>query len=168
MRLILSAVLFVISTCAFAQNSFTNHLEKKEMNSGVVTVNQSKEIEALVNGTNTVCPSATSETTAAQTAESGTDATPDGKKLKTSGYRIQVYSGGNSRNARANAYAVAEKVKRMFPELNVYTHFASPRWICRAGDFKTYEEANDVLQQMRETGALTGISIVKDQIVLSL
>lgn len=138
------------------------------MNCGVVTVNQSKEIETLVNGTSTVCPSATSETTAAQTAESGTDATPDGKKLKTSGYRIQVYSGGNSRNARANAYAVAEKVKRMFPELNVYTHFASPRWICRAGDFKTYEEANDVLQQMRETGALTGISIVKDQIVLSL
>ena len=63
---------------------------------------------------------------------------------------------------------ILQKVKRMFPELNVYTHFASPRWICRAGDFKTYEEANDVLQQMRETGALTGISIVKDQIVLSL
>lgn len=168
MKIILFVLLSAVSLSTFAQ-SFITHLERRTQNCGVVTISQSKEIEALVNGTTSVPASNQVTATSVQTTQNSEEETVQTtKKLRTSGYRIQVYSGGNSRNARNNAYAVAEKVKRMFPEMNVYTHFASPRWICRAGDFKTYEEANDVLQQMRESGMFTGISIVKDQIVLTL
>ena len=88
------------------------------------------------------------------------------RRVRTVGYRIQVYAGGNNRNAKSEAYRMANQVHSEFPDLSVYTHFISPRWICRVGDFRTNEEARTMLRKMRQTQKFREASIVKSQIIV--
>ncbi|MCD8260423.1 MAG: SPOR domain-containing protein, partial [Bacteroides sp.] len=90
--------------------------------------------------------------------------TSEPRMLKTTGYRIQVFAGNNSRDARNQANDMAEKVKSTFPELPVYTYFSSPRWLCRVGDFRGIEEANAMMRKLKATGNFKEVSIVKEQI----
>lgn len=85
-------------------------------------------------------------------------------RYKANGYRIQIYAGGNSRSARTEAERWGMKSRSYFPELPVYTHFYSPRWICRVGDFKTMAEASQYLQQFKQTKLFGEAYIVKSQI----
>ncbi len=86
------------------------------------------------------------------------------QKIRINGYRIQVFSGGNSRQAKQLALSMGNRVKTYFSDLKVYTHFQSPHWICRVGDFKTYEEANEVFQKLKETGNFQEAVIVKSKV----
>ena len=74
------------------------------------------------------------------------------RSYKVNGYRVQVFAGGNSRNDKIKAQEAGNKVKMAYPELPVYVHFYSPRWICRVGNFRSYEEANIVLKRVRNMG----------------
>ena len=64
----------------------------------------------------------------------GEDAAVDTRKkvmrnsYKTTGFRIQVFSGGNSRNDRQKAEKAGTDMKRYFPTEPVYVHFYSPSW----------------------------------------
>ena len=71
---------------------------------------------------------------------------------KVTGYRVQAFAGGNKRNDRQAAENVGNAIKRRFPEQPIYVHFYSPRWICRVGNFRTYEEAHAMLVEIREMG----------------
>ena len=71
---------------------------------------------------------------------------------KVVGYRVQAYSGGNSRADRQRAESIGNAIKMRFPDLPIYVHFYSPRWICRVGNFRTYQEANDVLKEIKDMG----------------
>ncbi len=73
-----------------------------------------------------------------------------GKKI--TGYRVQAFSGGNSRADRQKAESIGNAIKQRFPDLPVYVHFYSPRWICRVGNFRTYQEANEVLAAIKDMG----------------
>lgn len=90
------------------------------------------------------------------------------KSIRTTGYRIQVYAGNNSRKAREEASEKGEKIKEYFPELPVYTYFTSPRWLCRVGDFKSIEEADATMRRIRATGVFKEASIVKEIINIHL
>ena len=68
---------------------------------------------------------------------------------KVTGYRVQAYSGGNSRADRQKAENIGNAIKMRFPDLPIYVHFYSPRWICRVGNFRTYQEANEVLKEVK-------------------
>ena len=70
----------------------------------------------------------------------------------------------NSRTARQEAQRMAGKVKSYFSDMATYTHFQSPRWICRVGDFRTYEEANQALHELRATKQFDEALIVKSVI----
>ena len=74
------------------------------------------------------------------------------KGYKIDGYRVQVYAGGNSRADRQRAEAVRDIVKQTFPNEPVYVHFYSPRWICRIGNYRSYEEAAHILKQVKSLG----------------
>lgn len=39
-----------------------------------------------------------------------------------------------------------------------------PRWLCRVGDFRSIEEADAMMRQLRATGVFKEVSIVKEQI----
>ena len=82
--------------------------------------------------------------------------------------RVQVYAGNNSRVARNEANAIAEKIKMEFPEIPVYSYFQPPRWLCRVGDYRSIEEADAVMRRLKATGRYKEVSIVREQINIPL
>ncbi|MBO4802031.1 MAG: SPOR domain-containing protein [Bacteroidaceae bacterium] len=175
----------IIPVSVHAQQTFTQYLTRKTAGGATVVLHQDAEIDALVNGITTPAsqnsPSTVASTTAAnssQTASAAKVSPPDslstadstlvtnGRRLRTNGYRIQVYAGGNNRQSKSEAYRMAALVRSSFSDVQVYTHFISPRWICRVGDFKTYEEATEMLKRMRQTQKFSEASIVKSKIIV--
>lgn len=84
---------------------------------------------------------------------------------KVDGYRVQAYAGGNTREDRKAAEAVRTAIKQKFPSHPVYVHFYSPRWICRVGNYRSYEEADWMLKQLRKMGYKSA-TIVKGKITV--
>ena len=84
---------------------------------------------------------------------------------KVNGYRVQVFAGGNQRKDRQQATRVGNEIKSLFPSQPVYVHFYSPRWICRMGNFRTYEEAHQVLTSVKKMG-YNAATIIKDKITV--
>lgn len=74
------------------------------------------------------------------------------RSYKVNGYRVQVFAGGNSRADKQKAQQAGNAVKRAMPDQPVYVHFYSPRWICRVGNYRSYQEANRVLTQVKKLG----------------
>lgn len=90
------------------------------------------------------------------------------KVVKVAGYRVQVYAGNNTRNAKFEAMRVASDVRSFFPEVSVYSFFNPPRWLCRVGDFRTMEEAYLMMRKLKATRVFHEVSIVKDRVNVSL
>lgn len=103
--------------------------------------------------------------------QSDTTTVDDGRKkvmkggYKINGYRVQVYAGGNSREARIKAERTGREINALFPGEPVYVHFYSPRWICRMGNYRTYEEAHERLRAVKNLGYSSAI-IVKGKITV--
>ena len=113
---------------------------------------------------NTATPSSnTSASHASSTEEPDMSKKVMKNSYKVTGYRVQAFAGGNTRNDRRTAETVGNNIKRRFPEQPIYVHFYSPRWICRVGNFRTYEEAHAMLVEIREMGYKQA-SIVKGKI----
>ena len=87
------------------------------------------------------------------------------KGYKVNGYRVQVFAGGNSRDARVKAERTGREINSLFPGEPVYVHFYSPRWICRMGNYRTYEEAHQILNAVKKLGYNSAI-IVKGKITV--
>ena len=172
-RTLLTCLLAALALTLEAQTKFTEQLQQTEPGKGRVTLHQSQTISDLVNGidVNTVVSKvvkAVKNLVSPETEEEETDepaATPTPTtKVRMNGYRIQVYSGGNSRQAKNEAAMMGNRVKSLFGDLSVYTNFASPHWICRVGDFRTYEEANEVYRQLKATGRFREAVIVRSKV----
>ena len=82
------------------------------------------------------------------------------KGYKVNGYRVQAFAGGNTRKDRIQAEQTGDRIKAP-----VYVHFYSPRWICRVGNYRTYEEAHQMLISLRKQG-FTQATIVKGKITV--
>lgn len=141
---------FAFATLSVAQNNIVKSLERNVPGQGRVTIHQDARIAALIGQ---------------EYIPTGAD---DQKVIKSSGYRIQVYAGTNTREAKNEAYSVANRIKEHFPELPIYTSFNPPRWLCRAGDFRSIEEADAMMRKLRATGVFREVSIVKEQINIPL
>ena len=192
-RLITIAILCVGCAAANAQ-TFTQRLQKSNAGEGKVTVTQSKEIDDLVNGPQNVNPQSTQTTqktlapqkqaeekekpqqsqrpqitTLSELTPDTTFTTEPRKKVlkgyKVNGYRVQVFAGGNSRDARVKAERTGREINALFPSEPVYVHFYSPRWICRMGNYRTYEEAHQMLNAVKKLGYQSAI-IVKGKITV--
>jgi len=85
---------------------------------------------------------------------------------KITGYRVQAFAGGNSRKDRQQAEQTRYAIKSHYPNVPVYVHFYSPRWICRVGNYRTYEEAHQMLVSLRELG-FDQATIVKGKITVA-
>lgn len=111
-------------------------------------------------------PSSSSAKQADTTVSVSSKYTGTRTRHKTKGYRIQVYSGTGNSAAKAEAKAMESKIRRAFPELAVYCHFKSPRWVCRVGDFATREEAQRYLTKIRKQKISIEASIVSDEVLI--
>ena len=180
-------------TAADAQSTFTERLQKSNTGEGKISVTQDKSIDALVNGASAVTKQpenikpeqkekVTTPKDKADDKEKEKVAPKDNeavvvvpdtvdmhkkvmKGYKVNGYRVQVFAGGNSRNDRLKAERTGENIKSSFPGVPVYVHFYSPRWICRMGNYRTYEEAHEVLRRVKQLGYDSAI-IVKGKITV--
>lgn len=161
-------------TLAFSQTTYTEHLKTRVAGQGTVIIVQDAEIAAIVNNTERAKDlkkkwkekeSQISSTT--PDATSHTENAIKGKqRYKTQGYRIQVFTGGNSRSDKLEAERIEKKCRAEFPELSVYKHFVSPRWICRVGDFKTYEDAAKYQTLLKNAQISYEVRIVKSVVWL--
>ena len=137
---------------------------KKKDNTASHTAKSNAASNTETPSSNTATPSSNASTSHASSPEE-----PDMSKkvmknsYKVTGYRVQAYAGGNTRNDRRTAETVGNNIKRRFPEQPIYVHFYSPRWICRVGNFRTYEEAHAMLLEIKEMGYKQA-SIVKGKI----
>lgn len=177
--------LVICSSITSSAQSFTDRLQKKGRNQATVTVHHDAAIDELVNGqawkhiakpaaeTKPEVPSKTApgktvkdnkETVQEVSAEEHTVARPK-KMYKTNGYRVQVFAGGNSRSDRQKAQRTGNAIKVNFPDETVYVNFFSPRWICRVGNYRSYEEAHQMLLAVKQLG-YEQATIVKGKIVV--
>lgn len=154
---------FLLSLTAGAQ-SFTSYLRASAVGKGTIVLIEDNETDRIVNNersTATVADTAKKPGAAApkktdpasrpdsrrEAGESHTEKTAHGahvsrQRYKAQGYRIQIFTGGNSAKDRQNAEAMVRKAKQCFPELGAYKNFHSPHWVVRIGDFPTREDAN--------------------------
>lgn len=191
--LLLPLCFFTFLPLSVSAQTFTERIQKSEKGEGTVTIHQDKSIENLVNGpaptapkkkqnkTTTATPAKktqqptqqeekrdttqTGETTDTQEENDSVDATPK-RTYRTVGYRVQVYAGGNKRQDRQKAEQAGRTLRGLFPGEEVYVHFYSPRWICRMGNYRTYEEAQEKLEAVRRLG-FSSATIVKGKITLA-
>lgn len=188
--------LFTFLPLSLTAQTFTQRLQKQPAaGQGTVTIHQSDSIDQLVNSTvltvkgtatttttkpsqsgktsttsQTSKPSTTSTTSQASTT-TDTEVPEQTQKMirgghKITGYRVQAFAGGNSRKDRQQAEQIRNSIKSHYPNVPVYVHFYSPRWICRVGNYRTYEEAHQMLTSLRNLG-YTQASIVKGKITVA-
>ena len=149
------AVIFLMLSACVLQagaQSFLNELKSKKTGEGTVTVTQSADIDELVNNTKLVKSSpATPERhpdADKNTEKGGTENHPE----HAVGTHPEHVAGGNSREDRQKAESIGSAIKMRYAGLPVYVHFYSPRWICRVGNFRTYQEAESVLKEIKGMG----------------
>ena len=196
-RLILFLTLCAGIVVNASAQTFTQRVQQKKAGQGTVTIEESAEIDQLVNSavlgaatttttkpttsTSPTSPTKPTNPTSSTTTTKPTTTTDNGttaeeapveitKKImtggtKVTGYRVQAFAGGNSRKDRIQAESVSSRIKGSYPEVPVYTHFISPRWVCRVGNYRTYEEAHQMLLSLRKMG-FTEAVIVKGKITV--
>ena len=172
--IVLSFIIYHLSFSPVSAQTFTQR------------VHQSQAIDQLVNnaalGNKVAAKPASSTSTTSKTSATSTTSTPSTAKpvspsattdtvginkpvrgYKATGYRVQAFAGGNSRADRQKAERTGNSIRAQFPNVAVYVHFYSPRWICRVGNYRTYEEAHQMLVSLRNMG-YTEATIVKGKI----
>lgn len=166
--------------------TFTERIQKKVDGKGTMTIHQSEEINQLVNDPNATDSQVqkvteskrqveplkdnkqVNNTTSSSSENDETEPVETQKKAtqKITGYRVQAFAGGNSRKDRLTAESIRNNIKSQIPNVAVYVHFYSPRWICRVGNFRTYEEAHQMMVRLQNMGYKQA-SIVKGKITVT-
>ena len=139
-------LLMLASLPIMAQENIVDRLLQVVPDQGVVTIHQDSRLEALLGVT--YDPSKNK-----------------GKKIQTVGYRIQIYAGGNTRHAKEEAQKAAQYIREKYPEIPVYTEFVAPRWVCRVGDYKTIEEADQAMRILKQSRHFKEIAILPNQLI---
>lgn len=83
------------------------------------------------------------------------------------GYRIQVFSDNNQRRSKDEANQKAAMIKGVDPEMATYVTFTSPFWRLRVGNFRSFEEANIKLIELKNAfPQFREMRVVRDMIRL--
>lgn len=90
----------------------------------------------------------------------------DEQYVKMRGFKIQAFAGNNQRTSKNEASYKQRIISEAFPEHETVIMFESPFWRLRVGNFRTREEANKVMQEMREVFTTFGkeMYVVVDEV----
>ncbi|RCW30598.1 sporulation related protein [Marinilabilia salmonicolor] len=136
MRIVAGFIFFLIAVGANAQlpgetaaynTDVFSELEQVSSNQGIITIEQSARMRALVN----------------------THINMNKRAGGVEGFRVQLYSGVGSK-ARQEALEAKEKVLTDFPEENVFIEYSAPFWRVRMGNFRHKHEALPLLNKLKE------------------
>lgn len=168
-------VLWFLPFCLFTflpfnltAQTFLDRLQKPVNGQGTVTLHQDSAINRIVlDPQSTVKPEDRKPTQTTPTRQNNTAAndttrtTPATTPATTTtvrtrrvidGYKVQAFAGGNSREDRKKAERVANEIRTQLPNVAVSAHFYSPRWVCRVGNYRTREEARQMLSTLKGMG----------------
>jgi hypothetical protein len=81
-----------------------------------------------------------------------------GDALSINGYRVQIFTGEN----RKDAYNTQTKFQEQFPDTKSYVIYSEPNFKVRVGDFRTRLEAEKFQEQLRKW--FTGMFIIQEKI----
>jgi hypothetical protein len=76
------------------------------------------------------------------------------------GYRVQIFSGAN----RREAFDMQSKFQEQYPEIRTYVTYREPNFKVRAGDFRTRLEAAKLMEDLKYS--FTGMFIISETINL--
>jgi len=137
------------------ENSIINNLTKDNKGEGTIRIYQNDRIAALVGKRG-----------------EGKDLNEDGTStyLRAKGYRVHLYSEIASKESKNKAYNIERKFLEAYPEIHSYITVDGPKMRVRVGDFKTWEEANQLMQELRKKYREISAEamIVKDDIRLDV
>ena len=85
----------------------------------------------------------------------------DAKSLKSTGYRIQVFSSSGP-NAKKDALQSQSDFLKIYRDYPSYTKWNYPNWVVRLGDYRTHLEAMEFHNEV--TAIFPASFIVKDEI----
>ncbi|MDR2385815.1 MAG: SPOR domain-containing protein [Tannerella sp.] len=90
--------------------------------------------------------------------------------LKTIGYRVQIYSGNEQRKSKEHAEKLQDQLRKMYPDIQTYVTYYAPFWKLHAGNYRSFEEASQMLRILRQDfpQIKNEIYIVEDEIRLQL
>ena len=150
----LTCIFFILLSCslsAIAQNkSITDDLNTTKAGQGKVVIYQDDGIKKMV-GSKVRNSAQTSGTT---DVESQLSVVSDNNSTKTfvkaKGYRIQVYSGSDQKRSKNEAQYRKDAVQSAYPNMDATISYASPVWRVRVGNFKTHEQAQQALSEMKD------------------
>lgn len=132
------------------------------------TTSSSEASTSSARSTSLTHPTSTHSVVSQNDHETPIQTPPTGNLRKQSGgYRIQIYSGPATRDAKRQAAIAAGKARFYFPELAAYPIFVSPRWVVVVGDFTNREVANEMREHIKKSGAFQEVSIVRSQILVA-
>lgn len=131
---------FVCTSIATAQqplrkttpNNIFEALSSNASGEGLVIINQSAELRALVGGVSSKYRAILGR---------------EGNTTLLQGYRIQVYN-GNLSSSKAEMEKRAVQVRRLAPEYSCYTSFNAPFWRLAMGDFISQEAAQSARNKL--------------------
>lgn len=88
------------------------------------------------------------------------------QQVRSSGWRIQVFSDSNQRSAKGEARAKSRNISSRFPQYRTYVTYNSPYWRLRVGDFKSQSEANEAADEIKQAfpSYAKEIRVVRDRI----
>lgn len=135
---------------------------------GRVTITCGDGVEALaeIDSTAVETPSVRHESTSGNETSETTTTTTHRRVVHKSGYRIQVYSDNNQRQAKSKAQQIASSIKRQFPHYGLYLTYNAPYWRLRVGDFTTQEAARSAMSALKSKfPSLAGdMRVVRDKV----
>ena len=182
----LTALSFLICylsiSSAGAQTTFTERIQVVRAGQGVVTIHHDAAIDELVNGRREAVPARRQgNDNQRQPVSQGQNRQQEGaerqddreqtdsiaasprRTRRVMGYKIQAFSGSDSRRDRQQAEQVKSELRVLFPGEEVTVHYNDPRWLCRMGNYATRAEAQEALAEVRRMG-FPSATIVRDRV----
>lgn len=158
----LAALILLCSATAAGQTkpSIVDELNAPKSGQGTIKIHIDNNVKEML-GSPAASSRSGNENDTVQTKTSGT-------LVKTSGFKIQVFSGNDQRKSKNEAYSKQSQIKSLFPEIDTVVWFHSPFWRLRVGNFKTQGEAAQAMVELRKAFPAFGkeMYVVRDQITL--
>ncbi|MDE7148324.1 MAG: SPOR domain-containing protein, partial [Duncaniella sp.] len=87
---------------------------------------------------------------------------------RMAGFRVQVFSDNNARNAKNEARSKQRIISSRFPQYQTYVMYTSPYWRLKVGDFRTQQEANAAADELRRAFPAYSkeIRVVRDRVTV--
>lgn len=139
-------ILATVSVCAFAQNDkkgIIDEINSSKWGQGDVKVMQDDILQGKLAIHNAEAVDNVDD------SEMQIGNAPAGTRVRE--YKIQVFMGNNQQQSKREAESKQAQIRKVYPEMRTSVSFQSPFWRLRVGNFRTKEEAQEALQDMKKS-----------------